>query len=40
MGLDNGGENVKDISHHSISIHFIFIWVNAYSRTNRHRTAS
>ena len=30
MGLDKGGENVKDLSHHSISIHFIFLWVHAH----------
>ena len=28
--LLEGVENVKDVSHHSISIHFIFIWVHAH----------
>jgi len=30
MGLDNRRANVKDVPHHSISIHFIFIWVHAH----------
>ena len=30
MGLDNRRANIKNVPHHSSSIHFIFIWVHAY----------
>ena len=28
--VTKGGEDVKNVTHHSISIHFIFIWVHAH----------